>query len=310
MNSRQLEAFQAVMKTGSMSDAGKLLDVTQPAISRLIKDLETTLAFKLFLRENGRLYPTPGAQKFFLEVQRHFVGIERLQQTVNDIRSMKADSLQIAVIPALANSVMADIIARFNRTEPDLSMKFDCLSAEELATNVANRHYDLGIISLPFIGDELKYGHCFSSRCKLIMPNSHFLSAKSRIDLQDLEHETLISCGESHNFQRLKVNSLLEEQLIRPNQHTSTNQFETAAKLVEQQMGVSIVDPFTAEEFSQRGGSSAELNHNIPFYFGFILPGSRKTPAVVQRFMDFTEAGLMQVAPLQPVDPLQITHRS
>ena len=51
MNYRQIEAFEAVMKTGSMTLAGKLLFITQPAVSRLIIELEQELGFKLFERK-------------------------------------------------------------------------------------------------------------------------------------------------------------------------------------------------------------------------------------------------------------------
>ena len=51
MNYRQIEAFEAVMKTGSTTLAGKLLFITQPAVSRLIIELEAELGFKLFERK-------------------------------------------------------------------------------------------------------------------------------------------------------------------------------------------------------------------------------------------------------------------
>ena len=58
MNFRQIEAFEAVMKTGSMTLAGKLLFITQPAVSRLIIELEQELGFKLFERKKNKLVRT------------------------------------------------------------------------------------------------------------------------------------------------------------------------------------------------------------------------------------------------------------
>ena len=64
MNHRQVEAFQAVMETGSVTKAGKVLYISQPAVSRLISDLESNVGFKLFFRRKGRLEPTVKADDF------------------------------------------------------------------------------------------------------------------------------------------------------------------------------------------------------------------------------------------------------
>ena len=61
INHRQIEAFRAVFQTGSMTAAGALIGVTQPAISRLIRDLEGEIGWSLFDRSAGKLIPTPDA---------------------------------------------------------------------------------------------------------------------------------------------------------------------------------------------------------------------------------------------------------
>ena len=54
MNFRQIEAFEAVIQTGSMTLASKLFFMTETAVSRLIIELETDLGFKFFERKNKR----------------------------------------------------------------------------------------------------------------------------------------------------------------------------------------------------------------------------------------------------------------
>ncbi|CAJ3076526.1 LysR family transcriptional regulator [Burkholderia pseudomallei] len=61
LNLRQIEVFRAIMLTGSISGAAKLLHVSQPAVSRLISYAEQRLGLALFERIKGRLYPTPEA---------------------------------------------------------------------------------------------------------------------------------------------------------------------------------------------------------------------------------------------------------
>ena len=79
MKHRQLEAFRNVMQTGTTAKAADLMCVSQPAVSRLISELEIYLNFSLFDRNKGRLVPTPEALKFFNGVERFFIGIDELE---------------------------------------------------------------------------------------------------------------------------------------------------------------------------------------------------------------------------------------
>ena len=91
MNLRQLEAFAAVMKTGSITQAAQSMHLSQPAVSKLIGDLEHALGFDLFIRARGSaLTVTPEAEYFFHEVERSFIGIDALKQAARDIRNLSA----------------------------------------------------------------------------------------------------------------------------------------------------------------------------------------------------------------------------
>ena len=62
LSQRALEAFQAVMTTGSVSAAAGVLAVSQPAVSRLLRDLETRTGLVLFTRLGNRVIPTDAAR--------------------------------------------------------------------------------------------------------------------------------------------------------------------------------------------------------------------------------------------------------
>lgn len=78
LNLRQIEVFHAIMITGSLSAAGRLLHVTQPAISRVLASIELRLGYALFERFKGRLHPTKEARKLFQEVESIQAGVNRL----------------------------------------------------------------------------------------------------------------------------------------------------------------------------------------------------------------------------------------
>ena len=89
INLRQLEAFRAVMQTRSITRASELLFVSQPAVTRLIKDLEASVGFSLFQRLKKRLYPTPEAFSFLEEVELSFSGLDKINIAAREIRDRR-----------------------------------------------------------------------------------------------------------------------------------------------------------------------------------------------------------------------------
>ena len=124
MNLRQLEAFAAVMKSGSVTHAAQSMHLSQPAVSKLIADLEHAIGFKLFVRTRGSaLTVTPEAEFFFHEVERSFMGIDALKRIASDIRNLSAGNLHIVSLPALAYSFMPRVIRAVSYTHLTLPTK-------------------------------------------------------------------------------------------------------------------------------------------------------------------------------------------
>ena len=79
MNLRQLEAFRATMRSGSITGAAKLLHISQPSVSRLIAELESSLGFQLFTRTGHGLVSSVEARKFQQSVESMFIGMDKLK---------------------------------------------------------------------------------------------------------------------------------------------------------------------------------------------------------------------------------------
>lgn len=78
MNLRQCEVFRAVMEAGTVTEAAHRLRISQPAVSKMLAQLERDLGLRVFLRQRRRLVPTPEGRALHQEVQRAFVGLEYL----------------------------------------------------------------------------------------------------------------------------------------------------------------------------------------------------------------------------------------
>lgn len=290
LNSKQLATFKAVMLTGSMSDASKTLYVSQPAVSRMIKDLESELGFVLFDRRNSRIYPTQAAHAFYREVQLHFVGLTKLSQAAEQIRIMKRGKLRIASMPALASSTIPMVLSEFLKTREEVSAIFAPHLSVELVNRVGAQQFDLGITMLPIESKEIEYGPCYRVDCRCIAPADHPFKDQAVVSASDLDQQPYISIGEQNEIIHFLLNSALKEVNAKPIERVETLLLPMAASLVQQGLGVSVVDAFTAHAFAKQGVISRPFTPSISLYFGFIAPVNRPIAGLAQEFIDVFEA--------------------
>lgn len=104
LNLRQIEAFKAVMELGTISRAAETLNISQPAMSKLVAHLEADTGLRLFDRVKGRLAPTEHATRLHEEVGRIFSGVRQVESAIDALRRETQRRLMIGAMPALAGS--------------------------------------------------------------------------------------------------------------------------------------------------------------------------------------------------------------
>jgi DNA-binding transcriptional LysR family regulator len=92
---RQIEAFRAVMLTGTTIAAANMLDTTQPSISRSLAQIQSAAELKLFELDRGRLRLTAEAVMLFEAVQRNFLGLEAIEETLALLRRSGIGRLRV-----------------------------------------------------------------------------------------------------------------------------------------------------------------------------------------------------------------------
>ena len=103
MNLRQLDAFRATLRTGSVTEASRTLALSQPSVTRLIKDLERSVGFTLFVRNGRGITPTVEGRRFGDAVENLFTGTDRLKETAQAIRTSADGEVLIGVTPVLVS---------------------------------------------------------------------------------------------------------------------------------------------------------------------------------------------------------------
>jgi DNA-binding transcriptional LysR family regulator len=145
MQLRHLEVFHAIMLTGTITAAAKLLNISQPAATRLLLRAEDQLGYKLFDRVKGRLVPTREGQVLHAESERIISGLENLRKLSRNLGAATSGHLRIAAAPALCVDLIPLTIARFRQKHADVSFEVETRQYADLVRVVLNHEVDLGI---------------------------------------------------------------------------------------------------------------------------------------------------------------------
>lgn len=143
---RQVEAFRSVMATGGITAAADLMNVTQPAVSRLIHDLESAVRMTLFERKGARLVPTADAVQLFREVERLYLGLDQIAHAAENIRLHKNIVLRIASVTSLVRPYLHRAIVDVIGNRLDLPLVIDVENSRHIHDMVDANRYDLGFV--------------------------------------------------------------------------------------------------------------------------------------------------------------------
>ena len=247
MTLRQLEAFCAVVVGGSVSRAAERMAISQPAVSRLVADLEQAVGFKLFDRAR-RFQLSPEGKLLYSEVERAFVGVEQIARRAEDIRYFRSGHLRIAASPALSLGLLPLVLKDFRAAFPAVTISAQVRSSQSVAEWAATGQIDLGLAAPPIhqIGALINPFESIAALC--ILPLKHALAERKTITPALLAQEQVISLGPD-SLLRTKIDQVFASAGLTVRSSIETTMSAHAAALVSQGLGVALIDPFTALSF-------------------------------------------------------------
>jgi DNA-binding transcriptional LysR family regulator len=251
LNFRQIEAFRAVMLTGTTIAAADMLNTTQPSISRSIAQMQAAAKLKLFELDRGRLRPTPEAVMLFEAVQRNFLGLEAVEETVSLLRRAGVGRLRVACTPALGMSVMPAVMAKFKTRQPDVHITLRTISSYDVREGLLNGLYDLGITtnSLQLEGAQLQTKVVDQVAAVCVMGRSHPLAGNAHITPRHFQSETLLTLDRADELSD-EWRRALAQAKVTPASVIETTYSATICRLAEVGAGIGVVNPYIASVFS------------------------------------------------------------
>ncbi|MCC7428880.1 MAG: LysR family transcriptional regulator [Alphaproteobacteria bacterium] len=281
---RQLEAFRAFIIAGGVTSAATMMNITQPAVSRLIHELEAALGLRLFVRRGTRLEPTAEAVALFDEVERSFVGLDRIERVALDLRERRKLVLRIASQPMLSASFLPRFLAQFLRERPNLQVSFVSLPSPLVVEGTASGRFDVGVAAMPVDHSGLNVEQTEATAMVAVLPASHPLAARPVLEPADFEGQPFISIG-AHALPRLRLDAIFAEHGVTRDIRAESPYHHVVCSLVAEGLGLAIVERLVAEDVRDPRLIWRPFLPRVESNFAVLHPAERPLSGVAMTFI-------------------------
>lgn len=192
LNLHQLATFQVVAKHCSYVRAAEELHFSQPAVSAQIRQLEETLAIKLFEQIGRKTYLTKAGEELYAYSQKIFAVIEETWDTMDALRSPNFGCLSVGADTTVGTYVIPGLLGQFRQIYPDVDITLDVVNRAALVDALVSNRIDLAIVGKvpddvpvliePFALNELV----------LIAPPFHRLAERVNVSLAEVAQERFL----------------------------------------------------------------------------------------------------------------------
>jgi len=271
MEIRALRLFHLVVTRGSLSAAAEVMGMGASAASRMIALLESETRLRLFNRSRRHLTLTPEGEAFHRESEHILAGFEEIPRIAAEVRARSQQQLRLMTGPRSGQSFVAAALARFRRDHPDTRITVDMDTRFAIDGRVGTRVYDLGIVSLPVSHPhiEIENRPLCRVRMEAVLPASHRLAAQPAVTAQDLAPDALIGLWPGQRW-RQQVDDFFRAGGVRPRYAVETRSSLMACRMVQEGVGVALLDRLCAQAIDLEGLVLRPLAPERWILFGYV----------------------------------------
>ncbi|WP_419905419.1 LysR family transcriptional regulator [Kiloniella sp.] len=291
MNLKNLAIFREVMRTGSVSEAARNLNRTQPALSAGLKTLEDELGIALFERRNRRLVPVPEAHYLMSEATDILSRLQMAEQNMRSIRDFEKGVLRIVAMPGPSAFLLPKVISDFTRDHSNIRVTLTTRSSPQVRKMIATQSYDIGIadMGVPDSEDSLLKGEVLEGNCLCAVHKDNPLASLSVVTAEDLSGKPMGVLQPEHSTYRSTV-SAFKETGAELDIRYDAQYFLPLLNFVEAGQACAIVDPLSAESYriyarDQKLIKFIPFLPALPLTYACLTPAHRPMSAIAKTFL-------------------------
>lgn len=236
----QLKIFHVAAREESFTRAAAALFLTQPGISKHIKDLEEHYGTRLFDRLGKKVALTRAGEILFTKTETIFNIISQLKVEIDELQSLHGGLLKIGASMTIGVYVLPPVLARFRETYPQVDISLDVAVNWQVEENLLNNAIDIGFLGAPAADARLVTGPFLTDELVLIMPMSHEWVRRDFVPPHELIGQTFVMAKEGSGTRRI-IEARLADQGVTLKKTIEFGHTEAVKKAVESGLGIGIL---------------------------------------------------------------------
>lgn len=293
MRLRHIEIFHAIYTTGSVTNAAKLLHVSQPSVSKVLSHAELQLGFQLFDRVKGRLVPTNEATLLFENVDQIYRQLNTINDAAENIKNKEIGRVSLALTPALGFDIVPSTVASFRRRRPKIRFDIQTLHNEQVFKHLQRHKSEFAVLFAPEKLSGVSEIEFAEGKLVAVYPKSMLPHCPAQLSLSELIQYPLISIRNSGPladiiWQEVQVQNLNLSDAIK------VQTYFIAVNLVKHGTGVCIVDEFTAKGQLSDEIGIAQLSEDLNFPIKGLFLENRPLSHATLEFIEVLKHQLSQ----------------
>lgn len=240
---RQMEMLWAILQHGTMGKAAVALNISQPAISRMVRHAEDRTGLQLFERRGSRLVPTPELRVLAEEFGRVFTNVDNVQRLSLALASGWGRPIRVATMSMIADTFLVAGMAAMRRDHPKVPLVVSMNNRGGVEDAVLRENVDIGLVHGFVDVEELSSVRIAQGPVVCLMPQDHALADLSEVAPADLVDVDLIAMGRRSPLSQ-SIDAVFEDHGLVRQVALQIADSRLAARFVVEGAGVALVDPF------------------------------------------------------------------
>ncbi len=238
MTLNHINIFLKVYELQNITHAAAALNMTQPAVSRAIKELELEYDVYFFERLNKRLQITECGKQFYAQALHISHLLDNMDKSLKNWNEQ--GTIRIGASLTLGNFLLPELSSAFHEQWPDLSIEVRISNGQNLHNDLLSNRLDIALIEGYLSDPDLHCEFLSQDKLTLILPNEHPLCDAAEIHLEDLTHYPLL-LREKGSVSRVLIDHAFSRAHLDPNPLWRSSSTNALIKAVHSGIGISIL---------------------------------------------------------------------
>lgn len=291
MDIRQIVFFAEVARQLNVTRAAEILHISQPSLSKSIKNLENELGVPLFDRGSRQLELTDTGEAFLVNAKNVLASFDNLTSELNDVIDLNKGEIKIGIPPIIGAAFFAKLISRYKETYPSIDLLLTEVGSNKINKGVSEGDLDIGLVcNLPAKNGNLAIVQLLKDPLMLIVHKDHPWSGKTDLEFAEIENEPLILYR--HDFSlHDRIMAACSTHGFDPKVVCESSQKDFMIEMVDAKLGVTLLPSRVCSQIDNEQLVSIPFTRpEVNLELGMVWNKDKYMPYAVREFIEMSES--------------------